>query len=146
MTPKTALISLIQALATVPSKVGIISTGTQLTVTAWNNEHAHDHARIVGNRGETIYAIKKIGEHIGIHVHLTEPEPDIHATAPQDFEPRAILAALHAGARELSLRIDGDASLTVHNSQLPPSFTRAISLVFHKAGKARRENWNVEYL
>lgn len=142
MTPKTALISLIQALATVPSKVGIITTGTQLTVTAWRN----DHARIVGNRGETIYAIKKIGEHIGLQVHLTEPEPDIHATAPQDFEPRAILAALHAGARELAVRIDGDASLTVHNSQLPPSFTRAIPLVFHKAGKARGENWNVEYL
>jgi hypothetical protein len=141
MTAKAALIALIQALATEPSKVGTIATQTALTITSWRK----DHARLVGSRGETIYAIKKIGEYIGLHVTLTEPEADVHATAPESFDPRAILAALHTGAREPEARIDGKTTLTVRNSQLPPDFTRAIPLVFHKAGKARGEQWEVRY-
>lgn len=143
MTPKQAnFFLLIQALSTNPAKVAATATDTGITVTAWKN----DHPRIVGSKGNTIYAIKKIGEHIGVRVVLTEPEPDIHGVkAPAKFNPRAILDGLHKAAGAAGLTTEGDTIITVRNCQLSPDFLRAVGIAFFNAGKAQNERWEVIY-
>lgn len=139
---QTNLLLIIQALATEPSKVGARIDGSTMTVTAWKK----DHPRLVGTKGDTIYALKKIAEHTGTRLTLTEPEIDLTPVrVPAKFSPRAILDGLHAAAGAHGITTEGTTDMTVRNCQLPPDFIRAVSIVFYKAGKARGEHWEVTY-
>lgn len=149
MNPKNhqLLIALIKALISEPEKLVTESKGHSLEVSTWRQ----DHARLVGKGGETIYALRKIGEYIGCRLTLNDPEHDINAPVKpsQPFDALAIVKALHAAASDdAKVEKEGDemgTDIYVIGSIVPPDFARAVALICRKIGTITKHPIEVTY-
>lgn len=144
---QTLIFKLMKALIAEPEKLVAEADGPRLEVFTWRQ----DHARLVGKGGETIYALQKIGEYLGVRVVLKDPEHDIQAAVkPRDeFNALEVVKALHAAANDEATveadEIEGMTALAVKNSIIPPDFARAVTLICRKIGTITKRPIEILY-
>lgn len=130
-----------------PEKLIADAQGSSITVQTWKQ----DHARLVGKGGETIYALRKIGEYLGVRLTLKDPEQDI--TAPvkpsPEFDAAETVRQLHAAAGDSpeveASDLEGMTAVAVKGSQLAPDFARAVALICRKIGTITKKHIEVVY-
>lgn len=143
----TLLVALMRALIAEPEKLVAQSSGTSLAVYTWRQ----DHARLVGKGGETIYALRKIGEYIGVRLTLNDPEHDIDAEVKPSpvFDALAMVKALHEAAKDEAEvetdEMEGMTMIVVKGSILPPDFARAVALICRKIGTITKRPIEIVY-
>jgi predicted RNA-binding protein YlqC (UPF0109 family) len=148
--PKTSaplLIALMKALLSEPEKLVTEAKGSSLAVQTWKQ----DHARLVGKGGETIYALRKIGEYLGVRLTLKDPEHQIQAlvTPAPEFDAVAMVKQLHAAAGDTAEveadDIEGMTAVAVRGSELAPDFARAVTLICRKIGTITKRPIEIVY-
>lgn len=147
-TPNILLLRLMKALISEPEKlVPSRDDARDLTVHTW----AKDHARLVGKGGETIYALRKLGEYMGLRLTLADPLHDIDAAVKPrpEFEALETVKALHAAAGDKAHierdEIEGMTMIAVTATGLQPDFCRAVTLLFRKIGTISKHPIEVVY-
>lgn len=107
-----------------------------------------DISRIIGKQGETINALTKVMEGIGVRIRADEPDEKVPSRKPL---PEPTLAELveryysHAGQQvTVAVSADGE-QVVVAGSQCDPSVDRALAAIIFKIAKNRGQVCNVEH-
>lgn len=142
------LLGLMKSLISEPAKIAIESESPRsLTVFTWQK----DHARLVGRGGETIYALRKLAEFIGIRLTLKEPVPEIEAPAEErDFKVAETVKSFHEAAGDPDIELEelsaeGMTEIKIRGSLLTPDFARAMTLVCRKIGTITKRPIEIMY-